>query len=160
MNLMRYTIIEHAGGVSFVGDCRLLDALVAACAAMPHTLADLLAQAEAFDLRVRDYVLNGLAVFDEHNVPGAYDPIHRVLAETRPVNQPAFRIVDDLTRVASLQPVRTGLVIFNLINCRIVQVQNTYQEVMRSGRVQMHNGRTWLRQTRPYELPYIWSIVP
>jgi hypothetical protein len=157
---MRYTIVYQGGGISFVADCEFLGALVAACAANPRTYEDLLQGVDEYDKRIREYVLNSLAIFDEHNVDGHYDAIHQVLAETRPANVPVFRIVDDLTRQASLQPVPTGLILFNLKDHRIVQVQNTYHNVERKGRIRLHDGKAWTRRIQRYELPTTWSIVP
>jgi hypothetical protein len=39
---MRFTVIDPATRVSFVAPCPVLEALVAACARAPRTLADLL----------------------------------------------------------------------------------------------------------------------
>ncbi len=157
---MRYTVIQQGGGISFVADSQMLGALVAACAANPRTYQELLNGVDQFDKRLRDYVLNSLAIFDEHNAEGHYDLIHRVLAETRSANVPVFRIVDDLTRQASLQPVPAGLIIFNLKDQRIVQVQNPYGEIVRKGKIRLHDGKAWTRRVHPYELPSAWSIVP
>lgn len=160
MSLMRYTIIGERGGISFVEDEYMLPALVAACAANPSTYEALLDAAHEFDRRPRDQVRNALSVFDEHNMPGRYHAIHRSLAETTGVYTPAFRIVDDLTRQASLQPVKAGLIIFNLKERRIVQVQNTTGEVERSGTARHHNGQRWTARVHSYKLPDTWSIVP
>lgn len=157
---MRFTIVDPNGGISFVGDQRILDALVAACGHDPHTYQQMLTSVDLYDRRVREYVLSSLAVFDEHNTvenPGA---IHAILRETRPAHTPPFRVLDDLTRDASLQPVRSGLVIFNLLARRIVQVQNSYRDVARSGAVQVHDGVRWTRVARRYAVPDSWSIVP
>lgn len=159
MSLMRYTIVHDNGGVSFVGDEFMLDALVAACASNPSTYEDLLEAAHEYDRRPRDMVRNALAVFDEHNVPGSYGAIHRVLAEALPADVPAFRIVDEQTRQASLQPVKAGLIIFNLKERRIVQVWNS-AGVERSGTARHHNGRQWTQRIHNYELPESWRIIP
>lgn len=162
MSLMRYTIVNGQGGVSFVGDEFMLPALVAACAANPTSYEGLLDAAHEYDRRPRDQVRNALSVFDEHNVPGHYEAIHRALAEAEPVYTPAFRIVDEQTRQASLQPVKAGLVIFNLKARRIIQAQNTASEIEieRSGKAHHHNGHRWTARVHSYELPDTWSIVP
>lgn len=160
MSLMRYTIVNDRGGVSFVGDEFMLPALVAACAADPTTYEGLLDAAHEYDRRPRDQVRNALSVFDEHNLPGSYGAIHRALAEAPPIYAPAFRIVDEITRQASLQPVKAGLIIFNLKERRIVQVQNTTGEVERSGTARHHNGQRWTARVHSYQLPDSWSIVP
>ena len=160
MSLMRYTIVNGHDGVSFVGDEFMLPALVAACAGNPSSYEGLLDAAHEYDRRPRDQVRNALSVFDEHNVPGSYEAIHRALAQSQPVYTPAFRIVDEQTRQASLQPVKAGLVIFNLKARRIIQAQNTTGDVERSGKAQHHNGRQWTARVHSYELPDTWSIVP
>jgi hypothetical protein len=134
--------------------------LVASCAHDPKTYRQLLASVDLYDRRVREYVLSALAVFDEHNTRENPGVIHTMLREIRPARTPPFRILDEITRDASLQPVRSGLVIFNLLNRRIVQVQNSYREVVRSGTVEIHDGVRWTRLARRYAVPESWSIVP
>ncbi len=160
MGLMRYTVVAENGGVSFVGDEYMLPALVAACATNPTTVEGFLASAHEYDRRPKDQVRNALAVFDEHNVPERYDAIHRALAETPTGYAAAFRIVDDQTRAASLQPVKAGLIIFNLRERRIIQVQNSTGEVVREGQARHHNGRQWTQRLHNYTLPDSWRIVP
>ncbi|MBV9280502.1 MAG: hypothetical protein JOZ41_10510, partial [Chloroflexi bacterium] len=75
-------------------------------------------------------------------------------------DEPVFRVVDDVTRQRSLDPTRTGLLIFNLKDRRIVQVINQFYEVERSGEVHLHNGERYSRRTVTYSLPESWSIVP
>src|SRR3989304_5539452 len=118
MNIMRYTIIDKKGAVSFVDHCDVLDALVAACAENPRTLEDLLDVAERYYRSLKDYVLSGLAVFDEHNTRSHYERIHSALRVLRPEEVPVFRVVDEVTRQASLQPVTAGIIIFNLSSQR------------------------------------------
>jgi hypothetical protein len=159
---MRFTVIDPRGRVSFIAPCSTLEALVAACASQnqPRTVEQLLRAAEPFVGDLVERVLSGLAVFDEHNTRENLRQIHAVLRETRPARTPPFRVLDDVTREASLQPVRSGLVIFNLHDRRIVQVQNSYREVARKGAVQVHDGERWTRLARRYEVPETWQIVP
>lgn len=160
MSSMRYTIVQEDGGISFVGDEYMLPALVAACSGNPTTYQSLLDAAHEYDRRPRDEVRNALAVFDEHNVPGGYDAIHHEFDRERNIYTAAFRIVDDKTRHASVQPAPAGLIIFNLKERRIVQMQTSAEGVGRTGRAQHHNGRGWTRRVHAYELPDTWSIVP
>jgi hypothetical protein len=157
---MRFTIVDPRGAISFVGDGFLMLPLVAACASNPRSLAEMLARVDQIDRRLRDRILTGLAVFDEHNVEGNYKQIHHALATTRGRDEPVFRVVDDLTRERSLEPTRTGLLIFNLKDHRIVQVLNHFYAVERSGEVHLHNGEHYSRHTVTYNLPESWSIVP
>jgi hypothetical protein len=157
---MRFTIVDPRGSISFVDDGFLMLPLVAACASNPTSLQEMLARVDQIDRRLRDRILIGLAVFDEHNVEGNYAAIHRVLTEGTVEREPVFRVVDDLTRQRSLEPTRTGLLIFNLKDRRIVQVLNHFYEVEREGEVHLHNGEKYSRRTVTYSLPESWSIVP
>ena len=157
---MRFTVIDSVGGVSFVARCDTLFALVAACQANPQTLSELLERLADLQPRLRDYIESGLAVFDERHVAGQLGPIHDALEFLTSAELPVFRVIDGRTRQASLEPVTSGLVLFNLKDRRIVQVQNTYAEVRRKGRITLStSGRSGSRVIR-YELPPDWAIVP
>jgi hypothetical protein len=160
MNLMRCTVIDASGTVSFIVDGEALPALVAACTRNPATLRELLDYADPLYADLRERVLNGLAVFDERNVPGNYEAIHKALDLCAPHEQPLFRVVDDRTREVSLQPVKAGAVLFNLSGKRIVQLQNSYCEITRNGRHRVFDGRTHTNRVFSYRLPREWAIVP
>jgi hypothetical protein len=160
VQLMRFTIIDRTGKVSFVGPCMALEALVAACSRQPQTLGELLDAAAPYNSALREVVLSGLAVFDEHNTPTNHRNILAALDYCRPADLPVFRVVEDRTQEAALTPVKAGVVVFNLVDRRIVQIQNTYSEIRRRGRVRiMEDGRPTNR-VRRYELPPDWSLVP
>jgi len=159
VDVMRFTIVDERGTVSFVTHSSAVLALLAACSHDPHSLEQLLDAVHHYDRSVRSYVLNGLAVFDEHNVPGDARTIHQQLASLPAPETPVFRVVDELTREQSLQSVKAGIVLFNLPKKRIIQIQNSY-ELPRSGTVNFHNGRFLSRHMLSYELPPSWSIVP
>lgn len=164
MFVMRFTVIDNEGAVSFVAPCNALKALVAACSKQPSDLESLLAATTRYDTDLRDNVLNGLAVFDEHNTNGSFQQIHRAIdyaGEQRSQHSiPAFRVVDATTREASLSPVKAGLVLFNLKEQRIIQVQNTYDNVRRKDRGRIHEGGEPTRRLYHYDLPPNWQIVP
>lgn len=160
MNLMRYTIVDESGAVSFVADCHVLSALVASCAEGADSLDELLDFAERYDKRLREFVTSGLAVFDEHNTNGNYTAVHQAIAFCRPHEIPVFRVVDDVTRQASLQSVKAGIIVFNLHDRRIVQIQNTYAEIQRRGKVRIHDGSRLTNKIYTYQLPDDWSLVP
>ncbi len=157
---MRFTIVDHRGTISFVGDGFLMLPLVAACASNPAGHKEMLSTADKIDRRVRVNILNQLAVFDEHNVDGDYAEILSKLESAKNHNEPVFRVVDEVTRERSLEPTRTGLIIFNLKDHRIIQVLNQFYAVERKGEVHLHTGNLYSRRTVPYELPETWSIVP
>ncbi len=159
MNLMRFTVIDARGGVSFVAHGDALPALVKACGSNPATLEDLLRLAEPYYRPLREHVLNGLAIFDERNAEGHYEAVHQALSWP-PHQHPVFRVVDDLTRETSLRPVKAGAVIFNLRAKRIVQIQNSYREIQRQGVSHVFDGTRMTDEIFSYRLPNEWSLVP
>ena len=160
MNVLRCTVIDHRGGVSFVAHGDVLPALVKACATNPSTLEELLERTDPYYQSLREHVLNGLAMFDERNTPGHYDSIHQALSFCRPHEQPVFRVVDERTQEESLRPVKAGAVIFNLLARRIVQLQNSYQEITRTGRGRVFDGSRLTNSIFSYRLPKEWALVP
>ena len=160
MGLMRFTVVDDESTVSFIGPDRALHALVAACAAGADSLEDLLDRASPFVRDVRERVLSGLAVFDEHNSRGNTRWIHAAFDYCRREEVPVFRVLDDRTREISLSPVWAGAVVFNLKARRIVQIQNTYSEIRRKGRVRVVEAGRPTNRLRRYELPSDWSLVP
>ncbi len=157
MNFIRCTIVDRHGVVSFVAHGDALPALVAACAA---DLEELLVLSEPYYRSLREYVNAGLAVFDELNVPGRYGAIHGTLRRTPPHEQPVFRVVDGVTREASLRPVKAGAIIFNLRARRIVQLMNSYREIRRSGHAHIFDGSGYTETVFSYRLPKEWALVP
>lgn len=160
MFLLRVTIVDHRGGVSFVADGDMLPALAKACAANPSTIEEFLERAEPYYHGVYDWVTSALAVFDEHNTPDNPRSIHQAMDFLPPHELPVFRVIDERTREMSLRPVKAGAVIFNLKDHRIIQIQNSYQEITRAGRGRIHDGRRLTNQVFTYRLPADWSLVP
>ena len=164
MFVMRFTVIDERGTVSFVASCNALKALVAACSKFPADVESLLEASEPYDSDLKEKVMNSLALFDEHNGAGKYERIHSMLDyadEQRTQHDvPAFRVVDEKTRNASLQPVKAGLVLFNLKERRIIQIHNTYDNVRRQDRGRIHKGGEPTGKLYHYRLPMDWQIVP
>jgi len=148
MTLLRYTIVEPSGSVSLVYDGAILGSLLRACAEAPATIDAFLETTARRDPRLREHLSCGLAVFDEHNTPGNYASIHAAIAHFAPDEWPVFRVVDDVTREASLRPTRAGAIVFNLVERRIVQITNTYSEI--------HDMGLWVRRLQRAG----WQIVP
>ena len=156
---LRFTIVDSRGAVSFVGDSFYLQPLLVGCAAGARTLNELLNIADTVDKRIRTQVLNGLAVFDEHNTEDDANSIRAQLGSVQGEDGPVLRVIDETTRDESHRPTRTGFMILNLKERRIVQGQNLFPDIVR-GEAHVHNGRSYLRRTVPYELPGSWSVVP
>ncbi len=131
---MRYTVIDSGGTISFVASCDVLLPMVAGCARDSQSLNELLTYVDEYARGTKDRVLSSLAVFDEHNTEENFDAIHQALNHCRPHELPAFRVLDDRKREASLAPVHAGVVVFNLRAKRIVQIQNSFAEIKRRGR--------------------------
>jgi hypothetical protein len=160
MNLVRITIVDAAGAISFVAEAEALTAFTAACSRNPATAVDLLTQADANYGGIRDRVLNGLAIFDERNLPDNTAAFRQALAFCKPHELPPFRVIDDLTREESLRPVKTGAILFNLVRKRIVQLQNSYRDITRVGRAPVFDGVNHTGRMFSYRLPREWAIVP
>lgn len=160
MNIMRYTVIDEMGTVSFVASCDVLLPLVAGCAQDSQSIEELLAYVDEYARGTKEQVLSSLAVFDEHNSAENHGAIHEALDHCRRHELPAFRVLDDRTREASLAPVHAGVVVFNLRAKRIVQIQNSFSEIRRRGRARAAQPAAPERRVIKYELPPYWSLVP
>lgn len=158
--MMRFTVVDSRGAVSFVGPCHALKALAAACSRGAEDHRGLLGLLGDYDGGLSQRVIKGLHIFDEHNTCRDTHAVQQWLEDVEPAEAPPFRVVDDVTRRASLQPVRYGLVVFNLNARRIVQVQNSYDNLKRAdrGRVRVEGKPT--KRLYRYRLPEEWSIVP
>ncbi len=159
-DVIRLTVVDERGTVSFIAHWAAAGSLTAACSHDPQSLDELLHASGRYDRGLRELVLRGLAIFDEHNLPDDMRAIHEQLRTLPPRKSPVFRVLDDVTRNASLTPVRAGVVIFNLRAKRIVQIENTYDPLTRAGEVNYHNGQFLSKRLFSYELPTTWSIVP
>lgn len=153
-------MIDALGSASFVAPAHGAKVLTAACSRGPATIDDLLQRAQPFDAEMVEGVRDGLALFDQHNSPGNYTAVHDMLAQLKPHDMPPFRVVDETTRAASLAPVATGLIIFNLPAQRIVQVQNSYSSLLRQDRGRIRTAGHPTRHLYRYQLPKEWSLVP
>ncbi|MSQ61969.1 MAG: hypothetical protein EXR43_05265 [Dehalococcoidia bacterium] len=160
MNLMRYTVVDRDGAVSFILHGDALPALLASCSRGPRTLVELLQGAEPYYHDVNTLVQNGLAVFDEHNTRRHFQSIHRAFELLPSHQQPAFRVVDPRTREESLRPVKAGVIVFNLVEQRIIQLENTYRTITRQGRGRVFDGERLTERTFLYRLPRTWAVVP
>lgn len=126
MNVIRFTVVDRDGAVSFVYDGGALASLLEACVSGASKISAFLDATARRNRNLREHVSCGLAVFDEHNVTGNVRSIHEAIEHFSSDEWPVFRVVDDVTREASLRPTRTGVIVFNLVERRIVQMHNSY----------------------------------
>jgi hypothetical protein len=160
MGMMRFTIVDDASTISFIGPDRALHALVAGCAIGAQSIDDLLERVAQFSPDLRDRVMSGLAVFDEHNTRENCRWIHAAFDYCSREEVPVFRVLDARTREISLSPVWAGVVVFNLKARRIVQIHNTYADIQRKGRLRIVEGATQTNRIQRYELGPEWTVVP
>lgn len=170
---LRYTVIDEQGSVSFVGPGHILKMLVAGCAAMPPNLPALLEHLRRYDADYATRLADGLAVFDEHHI-GQAAPIEPAASTTPLTNQapPAaldgvdygdrliFRVIDAASRQVSLQPAAAGVILFNLVERRIIQLQNSYGEIERQGRGRLRRKGRPVQTFYFYALPESWRLLP
>ncbi len=138
----------------------MIKMLTAACSRNPRTLGELLDYAAPYDADFVTSVRAGLAIFDEHNTPENASAFRSVAETVRPEQLPPFRVVDELTRTLSLQPVGVGLILYNLVARRIVQLVNRYGALLRQDRGRIRRGGEPTRMLYAYRLPDEWRIVP
>lgn len=160
MALIRFTVADIDGTTSFVGPGHAIKMLVAACSKEPETLEELLSHTRRYDDEFASRVLNGLSVFDEHNLRDDTSAIETRF-ETTPADEwPPFRVFNDATRRASTQPCQAGLIVLNLKEKRIIQVQNSYAEIQRRDRGRIRSAGQPTRTLYHYALPQDWALVP
>jgi hypothetical protein len=154
---MRFTIVDQDGTLSFVAPCHAMKMLAAACSRQPDDHRALIALAEEYDPRLITRLRAGLSRFDADWSMADTAAIH---ARLDAAGDAPFRVVDEVTRRRSLDPVRWGLVVFNLNAKRIVQIQNSYADLRRQDRGRLRRDGRPVRAYYSYELPAEWSIVP
>jgi hypothetical protein len=160
VNTVRLTVVARDGVASFLGPGHAIKMLAAACSRNPVTLTELLDYTTPFDADFVEGVRAGLAVFDEHNSAENATAFHTVVQLLSPDRLPPFRVIDELTRSLSLQPVGVGLVLYNLKARRIVQLVNQYGELLRQDRGRIRRGGEPTRLLYTYRLPDDWRILP
>lgn len=155
---MRFTVVDSRGTLSFVAPAHLMKAFAAGCADGAGDSSDLLMAASACDQQEVDRIRRELRVFDEHHTSDQSENLETWLSHES-ARRP-FRVLDHTSRQVSLRPEGSGLVVFNLVRQRIVQVQNSFGELRRRdrGRIRL-NGQPTRRLYR-YELPAEWRILP
>ncbi len=157
---MRFTIVDDSGAISFGGPGHIMKVLTAGCSGSPPDHRTLIHAVSDLDQRVSTAVLNGLSVFDEHCLPDRPETVAKWLAKQDLAGETPFRVVDEVTRRASLAPRRLGLVIYNLAAKRIVQVQNGYGALLSEDRGRVRENGKPVRRYYRYELPAPWRILP
>jgi hypothetical protein len=159
-NVFRFNIVDESGAVSVVGPPHGLKVLAAGCSQEPSSIRELLELAKPYDPEWIEQTKNGLRIFDEHNVDSLSPAFESKVSQEVDEGHSPFRIFDSTTRTRSMVPARLGLVIVNLKTRRIIQIHNSYAELMRKGRGRIRERGKPTRSIFQYELAETWSIVP
>jgi hypothetical protein len=160
VSVIRFTVVDTEGTTSFVGPCHTIKMLVAACSRNPETMNELLEYTRPFDESFVDDVRSGLSIFDEHNTRDDTGAFYEWKGEMSNRQLPPFRIYDETMRQESLKPAGTGLLVLNLKEQRIVQIQNSYEDVQRQDRGRIRREGEPIPVLYRYKLPETWRIVP
>jgi hypothetical protein len=155
---LRFTVVDETSTVSFVGPGHLLKMLAAACSRFPKDHRDLIEKAADYDANLAKSLLAGLteAEFSVRNTrPARLGGANGEHDLARP-----FHVSNDETRRLSMEPAADGLVVFNLVAKRIVQIRNSYGELQRRDRGRLRRDGRPVRAFYSYELPADWRIVP
>lgn len=155
---MRFTVVDNRGALSFVAPAHLMKVLAAACAQGASDALALLTQAAVWDHQAVTAIRRDLYIFDEYHTVEEPAQITTWLS-VEPRFRP-FRVIDSDSRRISLEPAGSGLVVFNLIKRRIVQVQNSFAELRRRDRGRVRRDGKPTRELYRYELPSEWAILP
>lgn len=156
---IRCTLIDPSGTVTFAGPAHLAKALTAACARGASDSRGLLHLAERYDATLIQDLTAGLAIFDEHNLRNDHSWIDERLGDMTDYPLPV-RVVNAATRQLSLAPFDAGLIVFNLNAHRIVQIQNSYAEILPRDRGRIREAGEPTDRLFHYALPASWTILP
>jgi len=158
--LLRFTVIDNEGTISFGGPGHLAKMMAAACAHSPASIDQVLATLATLDPSTTDSVRHGLARFDEFVVRDDATSIEEWIAQNDPLSGTAFRLIDPRLREATLTPLPLGVIMVNLPDKRIVQIENRYGPILRKDRGRMRRDGEPISQVYTYELSSDWSLLP
>lgn len=156
----RFTVIDRGGTVSFLGPGHGLKVFAAACSRGAEDYRALLELAAEYDPAWTSEIRRGINIFDEHNTSFTTEAFAAQIRAADGEPTIPFRVLDSETRARSMQPSKSGLVLFNLKDKRIVQVQNSYADLRRQGRGRIRSDGRPTRSLFYYRLPDSWQLVP
>lgn len=153
--LLRITIVDHSKTVTLPGDELLARQLVAACAANPETLEDLLLATEPLRPGITRQVINGLLRFDQKR--------HQEWMVNLDAFHDIFEVMDAHLDQLSLQGLPGGLILFDLYekNVWIAAPHITGQggEIKREDTLPVFENGQISKKTITYSLDKVWKIV-
>ena len=129
----RVNLIDERGTISLLTPPHGPKMLTAVAGLGLETSREMLEAVAAMDESWIRQVQSQLAMFSEFNVDSLDEDWREMVEENDSVVHPAFRVIDGVTRSRSLVPGSLGLIVFNLKQRRIIQVQNAWDELERTG---------------------------
>lgn len=158
--VFRFTVIDPDGVISFLGPGHGPKVFAAACSNGAEDHRGLLRLAEGYDPRWIAEVRAGLHVFDEHNLRDSTANFQDHVRATPRDRVMPFRVIDKMTRHLSTEAARSGLILFNLNQKRIIQVLNSYSELREQDRGRIRRDGHPTSAFFFYTLPASWRILP
>lgn len=156
----RINMIDERGTISLLSPAHGPKMLTALAGLEFDSSRDMLQAVSAMDADWISHIGRQLAMFDEFNVDELSDDWRHVIERPDSAVHPAFRVIDSITRARSLQPASLGLIVFNLKEHRIIQVQNSGDDLERRGEGRYREDGTPQERMYSYVLPDNWSLVP
>lgn len=156
----RVNLIDERGTISLLTPPHGPKMLTAVAGLGLETSREMLEAVAAMDESWIRQVQSQLAMFSEFNVESLDEDWREMVEENDSVVHPAFRVIDGVTRSRSLVPGSLGLIVFNLKQRRIIQVQNAWDELERTGEGRYRIDGDIDERMYSYTLPETWSLVP
>ncbi len=157
---IRYNVVDPSGVVSFVAPGHLGKMLAAGASASPVTLVDLMDIVQPLDSRVIEAVRHGLLTFDEFVVTGDRTELDGWQSRVGEIERQPFRVADAVLRELSLRPAALGLTIVNLVDRRIIQLEDRYGRIERADRGRIRVEGRLVGRYYEYALPEAWTLLP
>ena len=156
----RINMIDNRGTISLLAPAHGPKMLTALAGLEFDSSRDMLQAVAAMDSDWITQVQSQLAMFDEFNVDELSDEWQEMIERNDSAVHPAFRVMEAITRARSLQPANLGLIVFNLKEHRIIQVQNSGDDLAREGEGRYREDGSPQDRMYSYILPEHWSLVP
>lgn len=157
---IRYNVVDPRGVVSFVAAGHLGKMLAAGTSARPATVPELLDRVHPLDPSAVTAVRHGLLTFDEFVLAPDQVDVDAWHDRVGDVDRMAFRVVNPALRELSLRPAALGLVIVNLVDRRIIQIEDRYGRIERQDRGRIRVDGRPVNRYYEYALPFDWTILP
>ena len=157
---IRYNIVDRRGVVSFVGPAHLGKMLAAGVSEHPSTAMELLDRMQPLDRRAIEAVRHGLLTFDEFVLGGDQVDLDAWRRRVGEIDRQPFRVVNAELRELSLRPAELGLTIVNLVDRRIIQIEDRYGRIERQDRGRIRVDGRPVGRYYQYGLPDDWTILP